>query len=221
MMKKNKTLRFPEIEIRGFKGVLLDIDDTIYNYQIPHQFALKKLIFEVRKEIKIPYEKIEEKYFISRSKINNRLVGTGASHSRFLYIQIMLEELLGKTQITRTILYEKLYWDAFLANMSIDRNAQKFINQCSIFNIPICCLTDLTAKIQFRKIKKLKLEDKLQFMVTSEEAGAEKPDKKMFNLALEKLKLKSNEVIMIGDNFKKDIVGAEKMGIKSYRVIYE
>ena len=40
----------------------------------------------------------------------------------------------------------------------------------------------------------------------------------MFQNALEKLRLSSDQVIMIGDNVNKDISGAEEMGITSYLV---
>ena len=40
----------------------------------------------------------------------------------------------------------------------------------------------------------------------------------MFQKALEKLNLKANQVIMIGDSISKDIVGAEALGIKSFLV---
>ena len=51
--------------------------------------------------------------------------------------------------------------------------------------------------------------------MTSEEAGKEKPDKKMFTLAMEKLNLFPEQIIMIGDSFQKDVKGAEAVGIHS------
>ena len=83
---------------------------------------------------------------------------------------------------------------------------------------PICCVTDLTAEIQFRKLMKLNLENKIKFIVTSEEVGIEKPNKKMFEKALEKLNLKADQVIMIGDSMSKDILGGEALEIKSFLV---
>ena len=106
----------------------------------------------------------------------------------------------------------------FLDRMQIDKSANKFINKCYEAHIPICCITDLTAQIQFRKIVKLNIEKKIKLIVTSEEAGIEKPNKKIFNLALEKINLQYNDVIMIGDSTSKDIKGAESLGIKSYLV---
>ena len=85
-------------------------------------------------------------------------------------------------------------------------------------NIPICCVTDLTAEIQFKKLSYLNLENHIKYIVTSEEVGIEKPHRKMFEKALEKLRLKSSQVIMIGDSLEKDISGAENIGITSYLV---
>ena len=73
----------------------------------------------------------------------------------------------------------------------------------------------MQATFQVEKLKKLNLSKYIDFLVTSEEAGAEKPDKKIFNLALQKMKLSKSKVIMIGDNIKKDIKGAESIGIKA------
>ena len=80
----------------------------------------------------------------------------------------------------------------------------------------ICFLTDLTAYIQYRKLEKTGLFKYCKYIVTSEEAGVEKPDKQIFNLALKKLNMSFNEVCMIGDSWERDIVGAIELNIKPY-----
>ena len=65
----------------------------------------------------------------------------------------------------------------------------------------------------FLQLKKLKLDNYCSSIVTSEEAGREKPHPYMFMLSLRKLNLKANEVCVIGDNFKKDIFGARNLQI--------
>ena len=49
-------------------------------------------------------------------------------------------------------------------------------------------------------------------MVTSEEAGVEKPDKKFFERCNEKSKCLPCEVMFIGDNPEKDYIGASLAG---------
>ncbi len=211
-------LIFPEINLNGVKGVLLDIDNTIYHYEPCHNHALNILLSQLSTIVSIPKELVHKEFMKSRQRINKQLKGTASSHSRFLYVQLTLEFFLGKSAFFHTLYLEKLYWDTFLSKMKLDENANSFINQCNKQNIPICCVTDLTTEIQFRKIERLNIEDKINFIVTSEEAGIEKPDKIIFDLALEKIKLDYNAVIMVGDSVSKDIVGAEKLGIKSYLV---
>lgn len=211
-------LIFPKITFNEFEGVLLDIDNTIYHYESCHKLALNSLLKELSKRINLPLEPIKHEFLKARKKVNKSLHGTASSHSRFLYIQLTLEKILGFSDFYNTIKLEKLYWEIFLEKMELNVDAKKFILKCNEKNIPICCLTDLTAEIQFRKVLKLNLENYIKYIVTSEEVGIEKPNNKMFQKALDKLNLNANQVIMIGDSMSKDILGGESLEIKSFLV---
>lgn len=211
-------LIFPKVPLESVKGILLDIDNTIYHYESCHKPSLNILIKELAKLLPASEEIIKKEFLNSRKTVNNRLYNTASSHSRFLYIQLTLEKILGFSDFYNTLKLEKLYWDKFLEKMELNEAASKFIFECNSKNIPICCVTDLTSEIQFKKLMKLNLENKIKYIVTSEEVGIEKPNKKMFQKALEKLNLKPNQVIIIGDSMEKDITGAENMGIMSYIV---
>ena len=75
-------------------------------------------------------------------------------------------------------------------------------------------MTDLTACIQHCKIKRLGIEEYIDVMVTSEEAGQEKPAPRIFELMAGKLRLNPHEILMIGDSREKDIDGAKNAGMK-------
>jgi HAD superfamily hydrolase (TIGR01662 family) len=64
-------------------------------------------------------------------------------------------------------------------------------------------------------IDKYDLRKFFDVIVLSYEAGMLKSDKKMFALAMKKMKVKKDEVIMIGDSIDSDIKGAENAGIKA------
>ncbi len=51
------------------------------------------------------------------------------------------------------------------------------------------------------------------FIITSEDAKANKPDKKIFDFALRKLNKESRQVIMVGDSQTEDVWGAERCNI--------
>ncbi|MEK7172684.1 MAG: HAD family hydrolase, partial [Patescibacteria group bacterium] len=89
---------------------------------------------------------------------------------------------------------------------------------CNALGIIICLITDLTAKVQFEKIKFLKIDNYINFIVSSEEAGVDKPGVAIFKLALEKIRLLPEQVMMIGDSYERDIAGAKKLGLKTFLV---
>ncbi|MCD7887241.1 MAG: HAD-IA family hydrolase, partial [Clostridiales bacterium] len=63
--------------------------------------------------------------------------------------------------------------------------------------------------------ERLGLLDALDFVVTSEEAGVEKPDPGLFLLCAEKAGCLPEECLFIGDNLKKDVLGAQNAGMEA------
>jgi len=61
--------------------------------------------------------------------------------------------------------------------------------------------------------RKLGLEDYLDFAVTSQEAGADKPKLPIFLAALDRAGVKAFEAIHVGDQYQLDVVGASEAGI--------
>jgi putative hydrolase of the HAD superfamily len=57
--------------------------------------------------------------------------------------------------------------------------------------------------------------DYLDFNVTSDEAGCEKPDPRIFQTALAKAHVTPEETMFIGDQYDMDIVGAKNAGIQA------
>ncbi len=68
---------------------------------------------------------------------------------------------------------------------------------------------------QWEKLIGLGLHHFFDTVVTSEEAGVEKPSEEIFFLAAEKLGLEPEECLMIGDRVKVDIAGAKSAGMKT------
>ena len=73
----------------------------------------------------------------------------------------------------------------------------------------------MTTYVQLRKIIKLKINNYVDYLVTFEETGSEKPHSIMFLLGLKKANCLPSEAIMVGDSRNKDIAGAKSSGIKT------
>jgi len=74
-------------------------------------------------------------------------------------------------------------------------------------------LTNGFVEVQISKIRESKLEPFFKKMITSEEVGYQKPNKKIFEYALKTVNAKKNESIMIGDDLHNDIFGAQNFGM--------
>ena len=64
-------------------------------------------------------------------------------------------------------------------------------------------------------VEKFNLDPYFEFILTSAGCGYRKPHHRIFQLALEELNAKAEEVAMVGDTLKADIEGANRMGIYS------
>lgn len=58
------------------------------------------------------------------------------------------------------------------------------------------------------------LEDIFQFVVFSQDYGIEKPDPKLYQIAIEKAGYSREEVLHVGDSLQNDVIGANNAGIK-------
>ncbi|RIJ43082.1 YjjG family noncanonical pyrimidine nucleotidase [Pontibacter oryzae] len=67
--------------------------------------------------------------------------------------------------------------------------------------------------VQHIKMSASKLHDYFQEIITSESCGFKKPDRRMFEHLLERIGVKPDECLMIGDNYECDIEGARDAGI--------
>jgi len=198
-----------------FKGVIFDIDGTLYDYQTSDNFAMKNFGVFFEKNLGVEEKIFRETYTEARNIIHKRLKDTAASHSRVLMIQTALE-LLGKNPFDYVLELYDVYWNFFLESMKPYDGAEDFLRKLKISGVKISTCTDMTAHIQYRKLQRLGLDKFIDFMVTSEETGYEKPAPIMFNFALKKMNVRADEAAYFGDSLDRDIKGAAAVGIEPF-----
>ncbi len=197
------------------KNILLDLDGTLYDYDLCHRAALEYVSRLAGKELSLDKNKFKELYKKSRSIIHRRLKGTAASHSRLLYFNELVFNYTKRPSFSIATRLEKRYWTAFYQSMHIYPGALQLLKKLRSRLMILALVTDMTTAIQFEKIRRLKLEHIFDVIVTSEEAGCEKPDPKIFEICLKRMNVSADSAIHIGDDFKRDIVGARAAGISS------
>jgi len=116
------------------------------------------------------------------------------------------------------LVYDRLYWDTFITCMKPARGARNLLTHARAAGMVVVAVSDMVASVQFRKIVALGFSSCIDFIATSEEAGAEKPSSLIFKLALDKAGVSAGEAVMVGDNEEKDIAGALALGLRAYKV---
>ena len=195
------------------KAIIFDTDNTLYSYAPANELALKSVFTKAEILLDINRNLFEEKFKEARLEIKKRICNQASSHSRLLYIQRTIELLGFKTQLLLTLDLEQTYWRTFLQSCKLFPKVRELLDKLNYLNIKTAIITDLNSQIQFRKIIFFGLEQYFDYVVTSEEAGFDKPNKAPFELALKKLDLLPNECWMIGDNLNADILGGKNCGL--------
>jgi putative hydrolase of the HAD superfamily len=199
------------------KAVVFDLDNTVYDYNYCHEKSMKNLKKFVCDKYGISADRFNFMFDKAKTIVKEQLGNTGSSHNRMLYMQVFLE-LIGRKPADGALeLYDE-YWNTMLATMELYPYVIPLMKELRKRGIIIAVLTDLTAHIQHRKIKRLGIADYVEVMVTSEEAGQEKPSPVAFEMILKKLSekadIKPEQVLMIGDSQTKDVDGAVMGGMK-------
>lgn len=81
-------------------------------------------------------------------------------------------------------------------------------------NYRLHIITNGFKEVQFTKLENSEILHFFDDVLCSEEVGKSKPHPLVFQGALKRTKAKANQSIMIGDDFRADVIGAENAGIR-------
>ena len=121
-----------------YKALLLDIDNTLYNYNSVHAIAKKSVVEYCQTQFNIDEPAISAAYEKARKKVHIELSETAASHNRLLYFQKMCEILMLNPLQHSLKLYD-IYWDTFLENITPFDGVYKMLEK---YKNKICLITD-------------------------------------------------------------------------------
>ncbi len=81
--------------------------------------------------------------------------------------------------------------------------------------VKIAVVTNNIVAEQVEKLRHLQLAHLIDELVVSEETGFIKPDPRIFQVALQRVGCAAQDVVMIGDAWKADVLGATRAGIRA------
>lgn len=193
------------------KALIFDLDHTLYDYPVCNQTGQTALFAFFRERLAISERRVQRLFQEAREHIHHTIPTQAASHSRLLYSQYVIEAVLKRTDPALTLQAEQIFWRAYLSTMKLRPGLRQLLQQAHTQGLQIAIASDLTTAIQLRKLQRLRITPYIDYVVTSEEVGHEKPHPAMLQRALAKLQCRADEVIYIGDSLTRDRVVARHL----------
>lgn len=195
------------------KTVIFDIDNTMYSFDGAHKIAMAALGSYSKEQFSMEPEETASLVNKCMDIVTARTGDNCAAlHNRLLRFQCFLEQI-GSTDYRKAMEMYHVYWDTILDVMEPEPGLLSLLAWLKGKGIRLGIGTDMTAYIQYRKLEKLGALQYLDFLVTSEEAGAEKPTPRFFELCVKKAGCVPEECVFIGDSLKKDVLGSAECGL--------
>ena len=196
----------------GVRTVVFDLDDTLYAFDggaAPNADALRALaavaapalgfLAEVAASLRAQKERVgpDSPGYHSRAARYARIL-----EAHGLPLRLSLE-------------WTERYWRELFARIRPAPGAADVLRACRARGLRVGIGTDMSAIEQFRKLETLGLLDLVDFVATSEEAGVEKPHPAFFDLVVEKAGCAPGEILFVGDNLRKDVLGSTAAGLRA------
>ncbi|MDR1896242.1 MAG: HAD family hydrolase [Prevotellaceae bacterium] len=190
------------------RAVIFDLDDTLYP-QIEYTRQCLLNTSEYIAKLSNHRQKEIEK------RLNNILDNKGIEY-RFIYDDLFREIHFDGLPYLKEILDE--FWQC-KPKLQVYENTHEILKKLKDYFL-FAILTDGHIKIQEYKIDNLHLRQFFDYVLITDSLGIEnrKPSVKPYQVLLNKINLTARDCIYIGNDPRKDFIGAKKIGLKTIRI---
>lgn len=196
--------------------LLIDLDDTLWDTRYNNKEGLRKLYTALGWG---QYFVCFEDYFAPYIH-HNEYLWEEYNHSRitkeFLCIDRLRHPLRGIVELSDSqwLEVDAQYKELVKQQTRLCPDALEVLTYLK-GRYRVCILSNGFRELQFDKIERSGLTPLCDGVVLSEEIGVQKPDRRIFDYALQKMGHTAAESLVIGDRYGADIVGASGAGLES------
>jgi len=199
---------------KKYTHLFFDLDNTIWDFNYNSYEALFAALDKLQL---LGIIGSYDTFFKIYSEVNERLwdlYRQGLMTKKVLSIQRFEESFL-KNGTPLTITGDVIN-EAYLAHMPLQtklvEGAREVLDHLH-GRYEVAIITNGFKEVQYDKIKKSELSKYFRKIFISEEIGAQKPARQIFEYAVKSMNAPKRSSLMIGDSWDVDIVGAMKFGI--------
>ena len=195
------------------KAILFDVDNTLYSETKAHAAAFAKVTDYVQKNLNIDPDTWSRLCKEDMSAMKAHLGLNAAIHNRMIRFLRILES--SHLPLYHAKVLNDLYWHTLLDNAQPEEGVKDALIGLKKEGYLLGVGTNMTLDWQMAKLQKIDLLDQFDFVVSSEEAGIEKPDPAFFRFCAEYANADVSQCLFIGDSLKGDVLGAENAGMQA------
>jgi len=195
--------------------LLFDFDDTLISYDASEAFGLRKAL----EEFGISAEARLFDIYREENRKLWRLIESGEITSDELRVRRFekLIEIGGITTDVAAIVFSETYLKHFSESKQLEDGARElleYLHRHPQFTKAI--ITNGFKDTQRKRLSVAEVEHYFDHIFISDELGAKKPDRLIFERVMERLGNPSPEaVLIIGDNLVSDIMGGKQYGLRT------
>ncbi|HEY6357247.1 MAG TPA: HAD family hydrolase [Vicinamibacterales bacterium] len=204
------------LKVRRPLAVLFDLDDTLFDHARATRVALSALrevdlalgrwsIDELDRRHRVVLEMWHQEVLAGRASIEQARIarftelvgqagGDGAGHRA------------GELASRYRSVYETTWFTV--------PGARPLVEAIASQGLRVAVVTNNVRREQELKLARCGLTSLVDTLVTSEEVGAQKPDPRIFQTALDRIGVSASDAVMVGDAWPTDVEGARRAGLR-------
>lgn len=193
------------------KAILFDVDDTLYDQTVPFKEAYREYFGAdpaVPADVIYP---VTRKY--SDQVYSRAMAGQITMEDMYIYrVQKAFEEFGISITDAQALEFQTIYADR-QRHIHMSEHMEAILDYCK-GKAELGIITNGPSKHQWNKVKSLQAERWIphENIFVSADAGAEKPDRKIFEYAERAMVLEEAEIWFVGDSYELDVKGAVNAG---------
>lgn len=192
----------------GVKAIIFDLDDTLYDESEYVNQAFENTAACLARRLRNPGRKEE---------FHRRMLELAEQNGRGRVFDLLCEEIGARLPISELV---QIYRST-VPTLTLYSDAEQLFRILEERQIKTGLITDGCRQVQHEKISALGLDRRLDSVIVTDDFGLSKPDTAVYRKCLQALGCEPQEAAYVGDNPRKDFIGARALGMKTFRIVRE
>nr|RBQ94401.1 hypothetical protein FVER53263_21121 [Fusarium verticillioides] len=191
--------------------IFLDLDNTLFDHRQSLKYALAAVQSIIPSLREITSDDLAEKYNEALNHVYGRYLRNeiadedqNAEKVKLFFKSLDLEEPDSECIACFRSVYKRIY----RTNREATPGSIQTLRRLRDNGYRTAIITNGPTGSQIEKAKAIGVFDLVECLIASEEAGHPKPDVRIFQYAMQKLRANTKNVYMVGDSVKADVKGA-------------